>query len=50
MISCDGCGKDRKPYLTITAPDDVLRFCFLCVKEGERDELRRQRAEFASGK
>lgn len=63
MAICDGCGKERKPYVTQNVYvggeiDDVFSFCFLCVKEDERrsakaecDEMERmaieQRIEWA---
>lgn len=42
MAYCDGCGKDRRPYLYGPDGDNPsgLMFCFLCVKEGERAEAK----------
>lgn len=44
MITCEICGKRRKPYrqsvvrLGDGSIDDIFDFCFPCTKEAERKE------------
>jgi hypothetical protein len=50
---CDGCGRwaSGNPAATLINPsDDVVegRYCFLCVKQGEREEEELRR-EYAAG-
>lgn len=46
MFVCDGCGKERRSVaarqevVIFGEVDDTFQFCFLCVKEAERDERR----------
>ena len=50
LVVCDGCGKERKPYRAQEVwicgeLDDVFTFCFLCVKESERAEMKAMRED-----
>jgi hypothetical protein len=44
-LCCDGCGKERKPYryLRDGEYERGIMLCFLCVKQGERDEVQERR-------